>query len=96
MLMQIDQATLLVVDIQDKLLPAVDQADAMLAASMWLVGVAHDTGLPIVFSEQYPRGLGHTEASLLALAPQQPSWKSCIFPASPPTACPIACWHANR
>ncbi len=70
MLMQIDQATLLVVDIQDKLLPAVDQADSMLAASLWLVGVAHDTGLPIVFSEQYPRGLGHTEASLLALAPQ--------------------------
>lgn len=70
MLMQIDQATLLVVDIQDKLLPAVDQADAMLAASLWLVGVAHDTGLPVVFSEQYPRGLGHTEASLLATAPQ--------------------------
>ncbi len=72
MLMRKDHATLLVVDVQDKLLPAVDKADAMLAACRWLVGVARDTALPVVFSEQYPKGLGHTHADLLAEYPGAP------------------------
>ncbi|QND83648.1 Isochorismatase [Chromobacterium vaccinii] len=69
MLMQRQEAGLLVVDIQDKLLPAVHDAEGLLARSRWLIGVARDHGLPIVFSEQYPRGLGGTLAALLEAAP---------------------------
>ncbi|POZ64007.1 hydrolase [Chromobacterium alticapitis] len=72
MLMQKQDAGLLVVDIQDKLLPAVHDAEGLLARSRWLVGVARDNGLPIVFSEQYPRGLGGTVAALREAAPQAP------------------------
>lgn len=70
MLMNKDQATLLVVDIQQKLLPAVQDAEGMLARCRWLLGVARDVGLPVVFSEQYPQGLGGTVAPLLAEVPQ--------------------------
>lgn len=70
MLMQRQKAGLLVVDIQDKLLPAVHDAPGLLARSRWLVGVARDHRLPIVFSEQYPRGLGGTVAALRASAPE--------------------------
>ncbi|WP_440027483.1 hydrolase [Chromobacterium amazonense] len=70
MLMQKQNAGLLVVDIQDKLLPAVHDADGLLARSRWLIAVARDHGLPIVFSEQYPRGLGGTLAALREAAPQ--------------------------
>ncbi|AUH49915.1 hydrolase [Chromobacterium sp. ATCC 53434] len=70
MLMQRPEAGLLVVDIQDKLLPAVHDADGLLARSRWLVGVARDHGLPIAFSEQYPRGLGGTLAALREAAPE--------------------------
>ena len=69
MLMDKEQATLLVVDIQEKLLPAVVDATGLVARLQWLLGVAVDNGLPVVFSEQYPRGLGHTLPTLLAAAP---------------------------
>lgn len=69
MLIDKNDATLLVVDVQQKLLPAVLDADGMLARCRWLVSVAHDVGLPVVFSEQYPHGLGHTAPELLVAAP---------------------------
>ena len=70
MLINKDDATLLVVDIQEKLLPAVLDAAGMLARCEWLVRMAGDVGLPVVFSEQYPQGLGGTVSSLLEAAPQ--------------------------
>jgi nicotinamidase-related amidase len=69
MLMQLEQATLLVVDIQEKLLPAVTDPAGLTARMRWLLGVAGDLGLPTVFSEQYPKGLGHTVPELKELAP---------------------------
>lgn len=69
MLIDKERATLLVVDIQEKLLPAVLDAEGMLARCRWLIAAAHDVGLPVVFSEQYPQGLGHTAPALLAAAP---------------------------
>ncbi|MDX1803910.1 MAG: isochorismatase family protein [Alcanivorax sp.] len=72
MLMERQNATLLVVDVQSKLVPAVMEPQAMLDRCQWLLRVAVDAGLPVVFSEQYPQGLGHTEACLLAAAPTAP------------------------
>lgn len=69
MLMKPDQAVLLAVDIQSRLLPAVVDAEGMLARSQWLLRVAEDLALPTVISEQYPSGLGPTHADLLAAAP---------------------------
>jgi len=69
MLMQREHATLLVVDVQEKLAPAVHDADGLLARLQWLVGAVRDTGVPVVFSEQYPKGLGHTVPALRDVAP---------------------------
>ena len=69
MLLHKDQAALLAIDIQEKLLPAIMDSESMHKRVQWLVGVARDFGLPITFSEQYPRGLGRTMEALLALAP---------------------------
>lgn len=52
MLIDKDDATLLVVDVQQKLLPAVLDPQGMLARCRWLVSAAHDVGLPVVFSEE--------------------------------------------
>ena len=70
MLIEKDDATLLVVDIQEKLVPAVLDADGMVARCHWLIAAAVDLGLPVVFSEQYPQGLGGTLPLLLEAAPQ--------------------------
>lgn len=64
MLMTAEKAVLLVVDVQERLLPAIHDGEAILANCIWLVGVARRLGVPVVVSEQYPVGLGPTAAAL--------------------------------
>jgi len=56
------RAALLVVDIQDRLLPAMpaDTVAAMIRNTQILITAADQLGLPIVASQQYPKGLGGT------------------------------------
>ena len=56
------RAALLVVDIQDRLLPAMpaDALAGVLRNTEILIAAADQLGLPIVVSQQYPRGLGPT------------------------------------
>ncbi|TDR81435.1 hydrolase [Paludibacterium purpuratum] len=79
MLLDKEQAVLLVIDVQEKLLPAIQDADRLQSRLAWLIGVCRDGGLPIVFSEQYPRGLGHTIPALRALAPDAPAVEKVHF-----------------
>ena len=60
------RAALLVVDIQDRLLPAMPAAalaDVMRNSAI-LITAADQLGLPIVVSQQYPRGLGTTARAI--------------------------------
>ncbi len=57
-------AQLLVVDIQEKLLPHIDGNDAMVGTVRQLVRAAGLFGLPVTVSEQYKRGLGETDARI--------------------------------
>jgi len=59
-----DSSALLVVDIQEKLIPAIDAADRVVAKSKQLLEAAAILGVPALVSEQYPKGLGHTAADL--------------------------------
>jgi len=68
MLMERSKCSLLVVDVQARLLPAIAEGDAVLKNCIWLAGVARRLGVPIVISEQYPEGLGATVAPLVAAA----------------------------
>jgi nicotinamidase-related amidase len=56
------RAALLVVDIQDRLVPAMpaDALAAVIRNAVILIQAADQLGLPIVVSQQYPRGLGVT------------------------------------
>lgn len=59
-----DNAVLLVVDVQDKLLPAIHEADAVVEYARRMIEAAKVLGLPILAAEQYPAGLGRTCAAL--------------------------------
>ena len=59
-----DQAALLVIDMQPKLLAVMDQSEVLIKWAIWLVKAARKLNMPIVFSEQYPEGLGATIADL--------------------------------
>ena len=66
MLLDASKASLLVIDIQERLLPAMAEADRVLAKSSILMTAARELGLPITVSEQYPKGLGRTVPQLAA------------------------------
>lgn len=70
MLLSAADACLLVVDIQDKLLPAVRNQDAVVANTRVLLQAAASLSVPVLASEQYPRGIGHTVAPVAELLPE--------------------------
>lgn len=59
--------TLLIIDIQERLLGAMapDKAAQVVKQSKTLVELASMAGAQVYYTEQYPKGLGRTEASLL-------------------------------
>ncbi|HEX9776977.1 MAG TPA: isochorismatase family protein [Geopsychrobacteraceae bacterium] len=60
--LQRDQTVLVVVDVQEKLVPAMNErvcGRVVQHINMLLEGCAA-LGLPVIATEQYPRGLGHT------------------------------------
>ena len=69
MLIDAARCSLLVVDMQTRLLPVIDGNQEILQQVIWLVRLAKHLRLPIVASEQYPQGLGATHANLMAELP---------------------------
>lgn len=82
MLMRSDISALLIVDVQTRLLPAIDDGERVLHNCTWLVRLAHELSVPVGVSEQYPQGLGPTVQALRELvAPEcivQKTYFSCV------------------
>ncbi len=53
------QCTVVLVDYQERLLPAIDQGARALRAACALADVARIVGVPVIGTEQNPGGLGH-------------------------------------
>lgn len=58
------QSQLVIVDIQERLAPAIHQGDVAVKATLLMVAAAQRLGVPVSVTEQYPKGLGHSVASL--------------------------------
>jgi len=63
------RTALVVVDLQPRLLAAMPDPAALLARASLLIRTAVRLGVPVLFTEQYPRGLGATVPELRGLAP---------------------------
>lgn len=59
---------LLIIDIQEKLLPAMAGSAAVERNAQKLATAARHFGVPVTISEQYPKGIGHTLPALRAAA----------------------------
>jgi nicotinamidase-related amidase len=69
--------SLLVVDVQEKLLPLIAETPRLLINAEFLIDVAKILDVPVRVTEQYPQGLGSTTASLAAKLPStRPDKKS--------------------
>jgi nicotinamidase-related amidase len=75
---------LLVIDVQEKLLPKLPDADALTLNVAFLIDAARLLEMPVLATEQYPRGLGATVPELAKRLPQRPdkvAFSSCAAPA---------------
>jgi nicotinamidase-related amidase len=79
--LQPDNTLLLVVDLQDKLLPAMHEAQACIAAARKLIDAAKVLKLPILATEQYPAGLGKTTAEIATALGDAPIYEKTRFSA---------------
>ena len=64
-----EHAQLLVVDIQERLLPSIAEYERVLAQAERIIRAATVLELPITIPEQYPRGLGPTHPTIRDAAP---------------------------
>ncbi|MBQ9874311.1 MAG: isochorismatase family protein [Thermoguttaceae bacterium] len=64
-----DNAIALIVDLQEKLVPAMDDAPRLVARSKYLLEGLSVLQIPVVQTRQYPKGLGDTLAEIQEAAP---------------------------
>ena len=68
MLMNCEKSVLLIVDVQERLAPAIDEGEAVVRHCVWLAGVAARMGVPVVVTEHFPDKIGGTVADVKAAA----------------------------
>lgn len=61
---------LIMIDIQERLLPAIFNKDEVLSNSVKLLTAAKELSVPSIISEQYPKGIGSTVPELKVLIPE--------------------------
>jgi nicotinamidase-related amidase len=63
-LLDVQRTQLLVVDLQERLVPVVEQHESLVGRAALAIRGARELGVPIVVTEQYPKGLGETVPSI--------------------------------
>jgi nicotinamidase-related amidase len=75
---------LLVIDVQEKLMALIPQADRVIRNIAFLIDVARVFGMTVQATEQYPKGLGPTVPELAQRLPERPdkvAFSCCAIPA---------------
>lgn len=75
---------LLIIDVQEKLVPRILDAGALVRNVAFLIDAARLLELPVQCTEQYPRGLGPTVPELAKRLPERPdkvAFSCCAVPA---------------
>jgi nicotinamidase-related amidase len=68
-MLQLDSTVLVVIDVQDKLFRVMPEREALAASLRKLVRGAQVLGVPVILTEQNPKGLGPTIPELAELVP---------------------------
>jgi nicotinamidase-related amidase len=82
-----DSSFLLIVDMQEKLVPAVELPDRVVANAARLMTGAARLEVPILLTEHYPKGIGPIVPALRALAPPDGVLEKIHFDALSEPAC---------
>lgn len=98
-----EDTLLLVVDLQQRLMPAIADGPRVIDNVCRLVAGARVLGLPVIATEQYPRGLGSTVPAVAELLEESPRAEklsfSCLGDTAPREQIAAAgnapCWSAG-
>ncbi len=77
--LQPESTVLLVVDFQDRLLPAIHEADMCVAAACRCIEATRIMGVPTLLTEQYPAGLGRTCGAVRESLAGEPAFEKTRF-----------------
>ncbi|PWC32504.1 hydrolase [Azospirillum sp. TSO35-2] len=69
MILRAQESVLVVVDVQERLLPAIHESGRVVRNAGMLLKAADALSVPVLVTEQYPRGLGPTVEAVRALLP---------------------------
>lgn len=96
MLLEAQKSCLLLIDVQEKLTSKILRHEELITNCRWLLQVAHRLNVPILGSEQYPKGLGHTVSQLRELIPAYAWMEKLHFSCASDKACLTKIDAANR
>ena len=65
-----EDAVLLIIDIQERLAVVMKERDRVVKNTQHLIELAKMTAMPVVVTEQYPKGLGRTVPELQSALPE--------------------------
>ena len=66
------EVSFLMIDIQEKLFPNIENQEEINKNSQRLLAAARLLDVPFIYTEQYPKGIGHTYADLMKSLPENP------------------------
>lgn len=61
-----DQTVLLIIDIQERILPVINNYQTVISNTIKLITGFKILNIPVIYTEQYPKGLGHTVPEIKA------------------------------
>ncbi|MBN9230054.1 MAG: hydrolase [Legionella sp. 40-6] len=79
MLIDKNNSVLLLIDVQEKLTPAVMNPEQLVYNCAWLLRLAKKMQIPLLVSEQYTQGLGATVKELASLVQDEPHFDKRAF-----------------
>jgi nicotinamidase-related amidase len=71
MLIDAKRSALLLIDVQERLLGGIHESEALVNNCRWLMQVAKLMEVPVLASEQYPKGVGPTIGTLREMLPDE-------------------------
>ena len=77
--LEAERCAVVVVDIQEKLLPPIFQKERLLKNSQLLIRLASTLKLPTLMTTQYAKGLGNTVPEIASLLPETPAIDKLMF-----------------
>ena len=69
------ECCLLLIDIQEKLIPAIFNKDEVIQNAINSIDIAVNLNIPIILTEQYPKGLGQTLKKIKNVLPPKESFR---------------------